>query len=484
MLVTPVLLNLPWLHSAFGPGSSMPDFWVRTASSGEQGRGAECWNVAGPSHFRYCEDIESIPGVTGTVVISCDANRHRWNTVMGPLVDAEPRGSLFTYTYPTSSSEKRAQAVPVELVRFPSSKTFHPLGMSILPHSSGQGALLFVVNHGRERSSVELFRLSAGEERWIAEWQRSIVHPLATHTPNSVHALTETSFVVTNDHLIARRPGPWDSHLMPLLRQLLFGDGGKEESGLKRWIVERMAKLLSRRGIAARLAQIETILGLSLGWVSHVQFDRHGVDSQGVTVNRIAKGIPFANGIVVTPDQRTMVVAATTYPGVFMYDLPTTLPFKRLGPTTKLHLPFRVDNLAWSHPPSHASSPNDRFNNLTLLATGHPAPFKLIATSHNPSLPSPSWSVAITPHPPSYTPTAWEDNDAPLPAHHFTLSHNLHWSIRTLLQTTGQQVTVQGEKAKMPSSASSFYHPHKATSGTLLVSGLYGPVLACTNVST
>lgn len=187
ILLTPILLQLPWLHSALGPGSRMPTLWVRSNPPSSTSEGVECFNVQGGDQFRFCEDIESIPG-TSTVLISCDANRAGWNTVMGPLADATPRGGLFTYDYPASSAAERGEAKEVKLVNFPENGTFHPLGVSILPQVGGEGAVLFVVNHRRERSTVEVLKLSQGESGWEAVWQRSIVHPLATHTPNLVHA--------------------------------------------------------------------------------------------------------------------------------------------------------------------------------------------------------------------------------------------------------------------------------------------------------
>lgn len=165
----------------------MPTLWVRSNPPSSTSEGVECFNVQGGDQFRFCEDIESIPG-TSTVLISCDANRAGWNTVMGPLADATPRGGLFTYDYPASSAAERGEAKEVKLVNFPENGTFHPLGVSILPQVGGEGAVLFVVNHRRERSTVEVLKLSQGESGWEAVWQRSIVHPLATHTPNLVHA--------------------------------------------------------------------------------------------------------------------------------------------------------------------------------------------------------------------------------------------------------------------------------------------------------
>ncbi|KAJ9478278.1 hypothetical protein PHBOTO_001862 [Pseudozyma hubeiensis] len=469
LILAPIVANFAWLRSAFGPGSRLPEFWVRSSTSAKANDDVECWNVKGGSEFRFCEDIEHIPGSDGTVLISCDTNRAGWNTVMGPLKTPEPRGRLFTYGYPTSSrSGDEVAAVPVELVDFPAERTFHPLGVSILPGRDGDDSrLLFVINHGREYSSVEVFHLAPPTTSetigWSAQWIRSVIHPLATHTPNSIHALSGTSFIVTNDHLFARRPPPLTTHLIPLLRHRL---------GWKESIVVQLAKVLIHRGVAAGLAQVETLLGLSLGWVSYVDFTTGEVEAKV-----IAEGIPFANGIAITPDSKTMVVAATTFPGVWMYDLLPNLTsiVRGLRPHTKLHLPFRVDNLAWSH----HTDPN---NHSTLLATGHPSPFSLIAMSRSPlTRASPSWVVAINP---SSTHHPLND-DAPLSAIDFALTHNTSWSIRSLLQTQGKPVKHRNTEIHLPSSASSFFSPfHDDGSGTLLVSGLYGTVLTCTNVST
>ena len=514
VLLAPVFVYLPWLHSALGPGSRLPDFWVRS-SSDDAVPEPECWNVRGGEQFKFCEDIEHIPGAAKeTVLISCDANRAGWNTVMGPLSNPVSRGELFTYEYATkahnaSNEDRSGKAVPVQLVDFPADETFHPLGLSVLPPSVGAGTRkLFVVNHRMHRSSIELFDLrettskSSEETTWAAHWLRSIVHPLATHTPNSIHALSEVSLVVTNDHLFARRPGPIDSHLVPLLRQLVSGDGDGDNGGALRWMVTKVARALSNRRLAAVLAQVETLLGLPFGWVAYVEFDAavKADEAAGVRAKVLVRGVPFANGLALSPDRRTLVVAATTYPGVFMYDVLPASTFSRSKSTidsgsrlrlnTKLHLPFRVDNLAFFRSASNSAS--DRFSGHLLLATGHPAPLKLIAMAANPSAPSPSWSLAISP----YTAPGdaqgggfgslqtWEDTAAPLPAHHFVLSHNPAWVLRTLYQSNGQEYVSETGSLQLPSSASTFYHAYDdGVAGTMLVSGMYGGVLACTNVA-
>ncbi len=429
------------------------------------------------SRFKFCEDLESIPGLPvgeETVLISCDANRGGWNTVMGPLKNPGPRGTLFTYQYPTTPQQgrERAKANEVKLINFPDETEFHPLGLSVFEpnHETsqmGEGRRLFVVNHRKHRSSIEVFDLflQAEERQWEAHWRRSIVHPLATHTPNSIHALTPTSFVVTT--ITSLLVVPVHSSRTPYLcftrRCPCLSFHLRSQSG---WL--RYSEVLTRAKVAAALAQVETLLGLPLGWVSYVEFDEGEAEEQeeGVRVQVLAKGIPFANGLVVTPDQKTVVVASTTFPGVFIYSTTSgsgSSSFKakldwrsKLTLQTKLHLPFRVDNLAFSHPSPSPSSPSskDAFNGLTLLATGHPSP-----------LSSSRWPGSIHqnksklecrhhPHKNSFTSSSfskggenpyeageeWEDKDAPLPAHHFTLSHNGAFHIRTLLQTRGNWI--------------------------------------------
>ncbi|SPO24812.1 uncharacterized protein UTRI_01803_B [Ustilago trichophora] len=524
ILVVPVLLNLPWMHSALGPGG-LPDMWVRPIDGGGDGDVApDCVNLNGGGEgerLRFCEDMHRIPGAErDTVIISCDANRAGWNTVMGPLEDAKPRGQLWTFEYPTQVTSKLDDMVPlpVELVNFPEEQTFHPLGMSIFHQEGNAGGQLFVVNHREHFSSVELFHLTpASREKgagWIAQWQRSIVHPIATHTPNSIHAVSESSFLITNDHLFARRPGPLAEHMIPMLSQRFFNQdtsalqgGGR---GVQQWVVSKLARVLSNRKAAAALAQIETLLGLPLGWVTMVQFDpRQVVETDGVKAKIVATNIPFANGIAVSPDQKTLIVAATTYPGVFIYDIirsqrPNftggTTNWLEMKLSTKLHLPFRVDNLAFTSN-SISCNPNDRFSNHALLATGHPSPLQLISMARNPlNQTSPSWSISITPYKPTHQSPAiesafqhaqaWEDQEAPLPTHHFTLSHNGAWSIRTLMQSNGATVAYDANRSvRLASSSNSFYHPyddmvgqHGKVGGTLMVSGLYDGVLLCTGI--
>ncbi|SPO23125.1 uncharacterized protein UTRI_01803 [Ustilago trichophora] len=530
ILVVPVLFNVPWLHSALGPGG-LPDLWVRSVGVGDGGDvEPDCVNLIGDgagAGFRFCEDIHRIPGVErDTVIISCDANRAGWNTVMGPLGNAKPRGQLWTFEYPTNATSQLEDRfpVPVKLIDFPEEQTFHPLGLSIFHQEGVVGGQLFVVNHREHRSSVELFHLyPAAREQgtgWVAQWQRSIVHPIATHTPNSIHALSESSFLVTNDHVFARRPGPLTEHMIPMLSQRFFNQptsmlqggegrgGGGDGGGVKGWVVSKLARILSNRKAAAMLTQIETLLGLSLGWVTMVQFNPdQSVETDGVEAKIVASNIPFANGIAVSPDNKTLIVAATTYPGVFIYDIVRSKlgTSKGGGPTnwlelklfTKLHLPFRVDNLAFTSHPLPRQHKHDRFSNHALLATGHPAPLQLISMARNPlNQTSSSWTIAITPYTCSLTnenispfetgfqqAQPWEDQDAPLPAHHFVLSHDGAWSIRTLMQSNGAEVQDKRKNRtiKLASSASSFYHAYD-DGGTLMVSGLYDGVLLCTNV--
>jgi len=74
---------------------------------------------------------------------------------MGPLKDPNPRGAIWVYTYsPTPDIQQ------LELVGYPTSADFHPLGIDIVNDPQKRIQFLFVINHGRKRSTIEHFTLS------------------------------------------------------------------------------------------------------------------------------------------------------------------------------------------------------------------------------------------------------------------------------------------------------------------------------------
>lgn len=92
-------------------------------------------------------------------------------------------------------------------------------------------------------------------------------------SPNSVSPVSYTSFYVTNDQCLIRRRHPF-------------------------------------------LSFTERVLGLPLGWVTFVEFSI----PYKPTCTIVAGGIPFANGILVTPTGKEVLVASTSTDTVRIYE--------------------------------------------------------------------------------------------------------------------------------------------------------------------
>ena len=129
--------------------------------------------------FKYCEDAvfwdiyphTGQPHSTHRAIISCDAGRKAWNTVMGPLLDPQPKGSLWILDV-----VKGAAPVRLDLAGFPQDHDFHPLGLDIYPSHDGESSVPFVVNHARGRTCVEQFSVSPTGEA-VATYVRTLDSP-------------------------------------------------------------------------------------------------------------------------------------------------------------------------------------------------------------------------------------------------------------------------------------------------------------------
>ncbi|PWZ00630.1 hypothetical protein BCV70DRAFT_98661 [Testicularia cyperi] len=523
LVVGRIAMFVPWLIKSLPLGSSMPDLWVRPMNAtpgnfAEAGLQPRCGMVeADAPGFRFCEDLEHIPG-TSSVLVTCDAERHLWNTVMGPLSDPEPRGTLWTYDYEldtTGHVGARKKAVPIELVGFPASSDLHPLGTGLL-HVPSNGLRaerwrLAMVNHRRRSSSIEIFDLSrsASGGKFIANHVRTVTHPLATHTPNSIHMLSENEMLVSQDHMFARRPAS-HAHMQRVWEWILSDFSWLPSSVPTGYVASALAHITSFGPVAAVMAEVETVLGLPLSWVSYLAFQdktlggaEGEVEVSGVNAHVVASGIPFPNGVLVSPDEKTLVIASTMMPGVYVYGidagsgaqpLSSRLKPENIHMKSRFHLPFMSDNLAFSHSDdgedgAAAGRAGDVFGGLALLASGHPSPLETIGMAKSPfTKTAPSWTVAITASDGSAD--AKVVDPAPLPVHKRTLSSNPAFQITTLLQTKGKTLEssdapayiLPGDHVEMPTSTSTFAVTGGRNKGTLLVSGLYAGVLDCRNV--
>jgi len=134
-----------------------------------------------------------------------------------------------------------------------------PHGISLYVDDDGNRSL-FVINHGDGGQRVEVFSLEDGD----LVHQRTLRGP-GLNSPNNLHAVSHDQFYVTNDH------------------------GNTSDWG----------------------QTLESYLRLPLANV--VFFD-------GNEFTEVASGLRFANGINQSPDGRTIYVAGTTEPGIYVFD--------------------------------------------------------------------------------------------------------------------------------------------------------------------
>ncbi len=136
---------------------------------------------------------------------------------------------------------------------------FRPHGISLFKDDDGNRSL-FVINHGGDQSTIEIFAIEDDD----LVHRRTIRDPMIT-SPNNLHAVSHDQFYVTNDH------------------------GARSDLG----------------------RTLENYLRLPLANV--VFFDGH-------EFGEAASGLRFANGVNQSPDGKTLYVAGTIEPGIYVYD--------------------------------------------------------------------------------------------------------------------------------------------------------------------
>ncbi|KAL2001296.1 hypothetical protein VTN02DRAFT_1938 [Thermoascus thermophilus] len=281
--------------------------------------------------LKYSEDV-SLDHERGIAIISSDANRARWNTVMGPLKDPGPKGSLHLYDYASTGAIRT-----VQLVGFPEDADFHPLGINFFRAAGDDRTRLFVVNHERTGSKVAVFDLDyeKAEAHYVTSISDGDCNILS---PNAVAPVSYTSFYVTNDHYWIRRKSPI-------------------------------------------LAITESLLGLPFGWVTSVDFS-----GERPTFTTAANSIAFANGIVVTPTGKQVIVASTSTNCLFIYDRDPATNMLSID-REKVFLNFHPDNVSFDD--SLDVTDPTVFNEdgkflRGLIVGGHPSTVKIFATAQYP----------------------------------------------------------------------------------------------------
>jgi len=275
----------------------------------------------------FCEDaIQATLNGRNIILVSCDTNRYEWNTVMGPLNRPDSRGTLWVVDY---LNGERLQKIELAGYAHPD---FHPLGLALYDNT------LFVVNHRKARSTIEVFEFEETASSFTARHVRT-VSGWWLLSPNGISPTSASSFYITQDHLFTRRlPFP----LSPILTTL------------------------------------ETMLMLPLGWVNHVTLSTD--PATPVTVAWSAFGIPFPNGVAISDSGTQVAVSSSSRGLLVMFNRdPAT---NQLVRETSLQLPFGPDNVG--------------FDAGKFIVGGHPNLPKLKAVARrDPGVSSGSWVATV-----------------------------------------------------------------------------------------
>ncbi|KAL7624460.1 hypothetical protein AAE478_006025 [Parahypoxylon ruwenzoriense] len=265
--------------------------------------------------IRNCEDALLVEA-RGLALLACDPGRETWNTVMGDFADSvepDPNAELYAYKYTDPSLPDTQSLVRIEVVGLRSE--LRTLGIEFHEPTS----TLFVTNHRRQGSRIEQFHLDL--ETLTATHLRSLSHPLI-RIPNSIAALSDSEFFVTNQHHFTAR-----------------------ESSRLLWAFETYVAPPIASVVHARILEDE---------------DEDGEALDAAVVARQA----YPNGIVLL-NETTLAVAATNKRLVNLYAVSSgSTQTQTLHPSLKLEssiwLPFLPDNLAVSK------------SDGALLIAGHP----------------------------------------------------------------------------------------------------------------
>ncbi|GAA5972904.1 hypothetical protein JCM11641_003995 [Rhodosporidiobolus odoratus] len=363
----PFHLNPPKLSASFAhfPRGSSADYHPSPLEH-LTGHSPSRWSDT--ERLAFCEDATSlISQGRSLVLLSCDPDRHRWNTVMGPFEDPDSvQGALWIIDpVPQAGVEPKIERVNLDWSALTKGQAqFHPLGLEVVQDSdASDGARLLVVNHGANESTLERFSLlalpdspSASPAPYIATHLHTLRHPSLSGAPNSLAVLPSSSasglrFFLSHDHHFNRRTRS------PLRKVANF---------------------------------LETIFSLPLSRVDYVEvvLPLTNGGQPKIKVETVADGVAFANGVALSPDGDTLVMASTSRRELRFYAVAqvehNVKPSLTLIRTVSL--PMLVDNLSilpWNFTTSLAPAYTaEAGRNFTVLATGHPSYLALLSVAH------------------------------------------------------------------------------------------------------
>ncbi|PWN40468.1 hypothetical protein IE81DRAFT_368257 [Ceraceosorus guamensis] len=466
---------------------TLPPFWVPNNSS------TSCADLSAsapdPYHrsgqrdpaqqrLEFCENVELLSDeLQGWALVTCDQNRNQWNTLLGPLANSTSRGAMWLIDYSSGQGAGSAQIIPFDA--YPDSGDFKPLGSSTLRLAPNQFRT-FVVNAAGARSFIEVFDVSLRSSGWRAKHVRSISHPLATHTPNSIVALSAQEFLVTQDHFFAYHAPPQDQ-LQSTIEMLYPASKG---------VIAAAAAATFRTAIATNtLPMLETVLAPALTWANS---SASPTDLVGARI--VIRDIIYSNGIALSPRGSTLAVASGQSPAVLFFDAKRGAEWydrKLLKEKARVYLPMTVDNIMWS-PAQSSSVPSDatspvKMDNSVITAAGHPSGLALINAAKDPRNDAVnkagSWAVQVS-YLGSNTDADREadvDGGAPLTVSKRGVQKNQNgFGVRTLYQGAGTVKQNNGGLQGLKTSTTAVWDRQRKT---MLVTGLYGipGLMTCRN---
>jgi hypothetical protein len=197
------------------------------------------------------------------------------------------------------------------------------------------------------------------------------------------------------------------------------------------------------------LPMAESVTMVPLGTVVHLDFTTGELRS-----STVAKGIPFANGVALSPDRKEVAVVACSSAYVQLYSLEekesVSLTFK-----TAVKMPFSADNIDYTH-------------DGRLIVAGHPNFPALIKFSKGRADEAPSWVVEIANRTLTGVDKGEDDKHSPYPITRRAPSHP-DYSVQTVFMSDG---------SVFPSSSTGLWDPE---AGKLFTTGLYADgILVCT----
>jgi hypothetical protein len=214
---------------------------------------------------------------------------------------------------------------------------------------------------------------------------------------------------------------------------------------------------------------MESVLGLPLGFVSHVTLNKPtSSEDSAIAEHTFAKlFIPFPNGVALSPSGKELAIVSTSLSQILFFERdPAT---GDLGQRTDIvHVPFAPDNL-------HYTSSSSRGKRDEIIVAGHPNfPDLTAVAASKAGAAAASWVATIVfKDGAERTAESDFDSEAPVSLSTKMTTDGISWTLKTLFQSHGIE-----NEGGFSSSSTGLRDPD---SGAVYISGLYaaGGLLEC-----